>query len=188
MAHSNATPMKRQAQRLAFAAAFALALMASPLAASPGAALAATSGPTPGPAATAEKGKAPPSDDMDIKKLKERLRALGEAIRDAIENATRSFDRGQDDLARGKGGLGALAPRVRGGDLRAIYGPKGPTLRSVRALLTYRLVLLGNDRLTAGRVYERDKRIIAEVVTVREKALVARYMINKTTGIWVPER
>ncbi len=184
MAHPIAPQMKRQAQSLAFAAAFVLALMASPLTASPGPALAAT----PGPEATAEKGKAPPSDDMEFKELKERLRALGEAIRKAIENATRSFDRGQDDLARGKGGLGALAPKMRGRDLRAVYGPKGPSLRSVRALLAYRLVLLGNDRLTAGRVYERDKRIIAEIVTVREQALVTRYMINKQTGIWVPER
>jgi hypothetical protein len=188
MAHPIAPQMKRQAQSLAFAATFVLALMASPLTASPGAALAATPGPTPGPEATAEKGKAPPSDDMEFKELKERLRALGEAIRKAIENATRSFDRGQDDLARGKGGLGALAPKMSGRDLRAVYGPKGPTLRSVRALLAYRLVLLGNDRLTAGRVYERDKRIIAEIVTVREQALVTRYMINKQTGIWVPER
>ncbi|MEE8084329.1 MAG: hypothetical protein V3T46_03840, partial [Alphaproteobacteria bacterium] len=98
MGHPIAPQMKRQAQSLAFAAAFGLALMASPLTASPGAALAATPGPTPGPEATAEKGKAPPSDDMEFKELKERLRALGEAIRKAIENATRSFDRGQDDL------------------------------------------------------------------------------------------
>jgi hypothetical protein len=76
---------------------------------------------------------------------------------------------------------------MRGRDLRAVYGPKGPTLRSVRALLAYRLVLLGNDRLTTGRVYERDKRIIAEIVTAREKAVVARYMIDKTTGVWVAE-
>jgi hypothetical protein len=125
---------------------------------------------------------------MDLKELKERMRVLGEAIRNAIEDASRSLGRGQDDLARGKGGLASLAPKVRGRDLRAVYGPKGPTLRSVRALLAYRLVLLGNDRLTAGRVYERDKRIIAEIVTVREKALVARYMIDKATGAWVPER
>jgi hypothetical protein len=124
---------------------------------------------------------------MDVKELKERLRVLGEAIRDAIENARRSLGRGQDDLAQGKGGLGALAPKMRGRDLRAVYGPKGPTLRSVRALLAYRLVLLGNDRLTTGRVYERDKRIIAEIVTAREKAVVARYMIDKTTGVWVAE-
>ena len=188
MAHAIAPEMKHQAQRLALAAALVLALMASAATAWSGAALAATPGPPPGPGASAEKDKAPPSDDMDVKELKERLRALGEAIRSAIDSATRSLSSGQDEIARGKGGLGALAPRMRGRSLGAIYGPKGPTLRSVRALLTYRLVLLGNDRLTAGRIYERDKRIIAEVVTLREKALVARYMINKTTGVWVPER
>ena len=192
MAHAIAPRTKHQAQRLALAAALVLALMAGAATAGPGAALAATPAPPPaapsGPGASAEKDKAPPSDDMNVKELKDRLRALGEAIRNAIDNATRSLGSGQDEIARGKGGLGALAPRMRGRDLGAIYGPKGPTLRPVRALLTYRLVLLGNDRLTAGRIYERDKRIIAEVVTLREKALVARYMINKTTGVWVPER
>ncbi|MDX1483277.1 MAG: hypothetical protein R3229_02245 [Alphaproteobacteria bacterium] len=136
----------------------------------------------------AETGEQAPAENMDIKQLKERLRVLGEAIRNAIEDATRAMREDEDALTTGKGGLGALPPKVRGRSLRSIYGPKGPTVRSVRALLNYRLVLLGNERLAAGRVHERDRRIIAEVVTVRERALVARYMINKETGLWVPEQ
>ena len=183
MPHVTTPPSKHLARHVLFAAAFALTLIANPLAAPLGPALAAAPG-----TAAAEKGKADGPAEMDLKELKERLRVLGEALRNAIEDASRSLGSGEDDLARGKGGLASLAPKVRGRDLRTIYGPKGPTLRSVRALLTYRLVLLGNDRLTTGRVYERDKRIIAEIVTVREKAVVARYMIDKTTGTWVAER
>ncbi len=134
----------------------------------------------------AQHGEEESPGDIEMKKLKERLRELGDAIRSAIDDARRSMER-DDDMKAGRGGLGALAPRVTRRNMRAIYGPKGPTLRSVKALLNYRLVLLGNERLTAGRVFERDERIIAEVITVRERALVTRYMINKKTGVWVPE-
>ncbi|HSR55747.1 MAG TPA: hypothetical protein VLN73_05875, partial [Alphaproteobacteria bacterium] len=128
------------------------------------------------------------TDKFDMRALKERLRELGEAFREAIEDATQALNQDEEmDPAAGRGGLGGLAPNMRGRDVRAVYGPKGPTLQSVEALLNYRLVLLGNERLTAGRIFERDTRIIAEIVTAKEKALVARYLINKETGVWVPE-
>lgn len=142
------------------------------------------------PPATAPSGDGEaqgPGQELDMKALTERLRELGEAIRNAIDDARRAIQRREDDPGAGRGGLGGLAPDMHGRKLRAVYGPRGPTLRSVKALLNYRLVLLGNDRLTAGRIFERDSRIIAEVVTAKEKALVARYMINKRTGVWVPE-
>jgi hypothetical protein len=162
-----------------------------------GALIAGTPGPGYGPALaagaplpveSAEQDAGKPDDNLDMNALRERLRVLGEALRNAIEDASRAIKREDDPLAAGKGGLGALAPRMDGRDPRAVYGPKGPSVRSVKALLNYRLVLLGNDRLTAGRIFERDRRIIAEVVTRKEKALVTRYMINKRTGVWVPER
>lgn len=141
-------------------------------------------------AATEEKSD--PADTVDLNAIREQLRRLGEAIRRAMDDAARTFDSKPGGSKSGggaprDGGLGGLAPKVRPGELHDVYGPGGPTVRSVRALLQYRLVLLGNQRLKAGRIYERDKRIIAEVVTAREGALVTRYMINKTTGIWVPE-
>ena len=139
------------------------------------------------PKAAAEK-KSDPADTIDLNAIKEHLRRLGEAISRALDEAARSVDPKSGGTPPGDGGLGGLAPDVRPGELRDVYGPGGPTVRSVKALLQYRLVLLGNQRLKAGRIYERDKRIIAEVVTAREGALVARYMIDKTTGAWVPER
>ncbi len=139
------------------------------------------------PKAAAEN-KSDPADTVDLNAIKEHLRRLGEAISRALAEAARSVDPKPGGTPPRDGGLGGLAPDVGPGELRDVYGPGGPTVRSVRALLQYRLVLLGNQRLKAGRVYERDERIIAEVVTAREGALVARYMINKTTGAWIPER
>lgn len=143
---------------------------------------------TPPPMAAEEPGQDKSQDEPDMNTLRERLRVLGEALRNAIEDATRAIKREEDPLAGGRGGLGDLAPPMEGRDVRAVYGPKGVTLRSVEALLNYRLVLLGNDRLTAGRVYERNKRIIAEVVTRKEQALVARYLIDPHSGMWIAER
>jgi hypothetical protein len=80
MAHPIVPPITRKAGRLLFAAAFVLALFTNPFTASPATALAAAPGPAP-----AENGKADPAADMDVKELKERLRVLGEAIRDVIE-------------------------------------------------------------------------------------------------------
>jgi hypothetical protein len=125
---------------------------------------------------------APPAGDIDVEALKEQMRKIGEIIREAIQSATK--DAGDP----GNGGLGGLAPKANEHNVRSIYGPEGPTARSVKALLDYRLVLLGNPRLKAGQVYEKDGWIVTEVVTAKEEALVARYLVNKTTGAWVPER
>lgn len=63
------------------------------------------------------------------------------------------------------------------------YGPEGPTVRSVRALLAYRLVTLGNPNLKVGVVKDADKFITATVVTQNE-SLVASYRIDKRDGTW----
>jgi len=184
MMHRTDPSLRGAGARILAAAFLASALGAGTPGIGSGAALAAA----PPPPVGAGENESKPQDDLDIDSLRERLRVLGEALRNAIEDASRAIKREDDPLAVGKGGLGALAPRMDGRDPRTVYGPKGPNIVSVKALLNYRLVLLGNDRLTAGRVYERDRRIIAEVVTRKEQALVARYMINKRTGVWVPER
>lgn len=184
MPHSPIARARQLGPSLLGAALIACALIAGTPGFGAGPALAAGAPPV----GSGEHDQGKPQDDLDMNALRERLRVLGEALRNAIEDASRAIKREDDPLAAGKGGLGALAPRMEGRDPRAVYGPKGPSVRSVKALLNYRLVLLGNDRLTAGRIYERDRRIIAEVVTRKEKALVARYMVNKRTGVWVPER
>ena len=68
-----------------------------------------------------------------------------------------------------------------------VYGPDGPTEKSVRLMLEYRLMVSGNPRLAVGEVKEEDKRIIANVVTI-DGSLVEKYSIDKKTGIWVPIR
>jgi hypothetical protein len=131
---------------------------------------------TPAPAASGD------ARDIDVEALREQMRKIGEIIREAIQSAT------EDAADSANGGLGGLAPKSNEHNVRAIYGPDGPTVRSVKALLDYRLVLLGNPRLKAGQVYEKDGWIVTEVVTAKEEALVARYLVNKATGAWVPQR
>jgi hypothetical protein len=123
---------------------------------------------------------------IDLESLKEQLQKLSDRIRAAIEAAT--GEAAPESTRMQDGGIGGLAPKVTGRSLQSIYGPDGPTIKSVSALLAYRLVLLGNPRLRAGRVYEKDGWIVAEVVTTKERSLVARYLVNKNSGAWVPQR
>lgn len=97
-------------------------------------------------------------------------------------------------------GLGTGAPflptppagwRSTGGgaqaDVAAIYGPDGPTAKSVRLLLEYRLLVTGNPRLVVGEVSE-DRDFIRAQVATTGGALVEEYAINKVSGIWTPVR
>jgi len=72
-------------------------------------------------------------------------------------------------------------------DVAGIYGPAGPTSKSVRLILEYRLMVAGNPRLKVGAVKEEDERILAEVVTI-DGSLVDQYAIDKKSGVWVPIR
>lgn len=83
-----------------------------------------------------------------------------------------------DMLAGGAG----VAPGVE-----AVYGPGGPSVRSVQLLLDYRLLVTGNPRLKAGEVIDKGDRIVAQVVTL-EGALVDEFTIDKKTGVWIPVR
>lgn len=72
-------------------------------------------------------------------------------------------------------------------DVRAVYGPDGPTAKSVRLILEYRLTVNGNPRLKVGDVDTGDKVITASIVT-RDGSLVEQYAINRETGVWEPVR
>jgi len=69
----------------------------------------------------------------------------------------------------------------------AIYGPEGPTERSVRLLLEYRLMVTGNPRLRIGKIADDGTSVTAQVVTA-EGSLVEEYGIDKKTGVWRPIR
>ncbi len=69
----------------------------------------------------------------------------------------------------------------------AVYGPEGPTEKSVRLLLEYRLMLAGNPRLTVGKVTDQGDSILGQVVT-REGSVVDEYRVDKKTGGWSPVR
>lgn len=95
------------------------------------------------------------------------------------------------EIARAAHGGGAALPGIPsapGEATRDIYGPGGPSVKSVKALLSYRLIVLGNPRLAVGKVTEDDKSVTAEIVTAKEGTVVERYRIDKRTGGWTPER
>ena len=72
------------------------------------------------------------------------------------------------------------------GHLSKTYGPHGPTVKSVKTLLAYRLVTLGNPNLMVGKVIDRGDHVFA-TITTREKSLVAAYVIDKKSGRWRQE-
>jgi hypothetical protein len=69
----------------------------------------------------------------------------------------------------------------------AVYGPEGPTEKSVRLLLEYRLMLAGNPRLSVGKVTDQGEGILGQVVT-REGSVVDEFRVDKKTGGWTPVR
>lgn len=83
-------------------------------------------------------------------------------------------------------GLGPGGPD-RPPDVAGVYGPDGPTVKSVRLLLEYRLLVAGNPRLAVGKVADAGDGIVAEVVTA-DGSLVERYSIDKKSGAWTPVR
>ena len=84
---------------------------------------------------------------------------------------------------QGQAAMGAAPGAAVPGALASVYGPAGPTAESVRALLTYRLVVAGNPRLVIGEVSEDEDQVVAEVVTT-DGSLVERYAVDKRTGVW----
>ena len=72
-------------------------------------------------------------------------------------------------------------------DAGGMYGPHGPTAKSVRLILEYRLMVAGNPRLAVGQVREEADVVIAQVVTT-DGALVEEYTVDKKSGVWTPIR
>lgn len=78
-------------------------------------------------------------------------------------------------------------PGPEHGDVKATYGPDGPTVRAVRLILDYRIMVTGNPRLKVGKVEDGKERIRAQVVTI-DDSLVEEYLVDKATGTWIPVR
>jgi len=113
---------------------------------------------------------------IDFYALSVQAERIGAILRE-IARAARSAGAGLPGIPAAPGEAG-----------RDIYGPGGPSVKSVQALLSYRLVVLGNPRLAVGKVTEDDKSVTAEIVTAKEGTVVERYVIDKRTGNWTPER
>jgi hypothetical protein len=74
-----------------------------------------------------------------------------------------------------------------GGEALYLYGPEGPTPKSVRFLLEVRIMATGNPRLKVGEITDQGDTLRAEVVTI-DGSLVDAYRIDKKTGSWQPIR
>ena len=82
---------------------------------------------------------------------------------------------------------GLAVPGAPDAESGGIYGPHGPTAKSVRLILEYRLLVAGNPRLRVGDVREAADVVIAQVVTA-DGALVEEYAVDKKSGAWTPIR
>jgi hypothetical protein len=81
---------------------------------------------------------------------------------------------------------GLELPVPAGGTARH-YGPEGPTVKSVTALLEYRLTLAGNPDLKPGRITDEGAAIRAQIVGA-EGVVVDEYVIEKASGVWAAVR
>jgi hypothetical protein len=122
-------------------------------------------------------------DDYDPYLLSQQIARLAAMIRQLADVAA----------SRPPGGLPltappGLRPTVEGDEIATTYGPKGPTVESVKLLLDYYLMVAGNPRLAAGRVRDAGDAVHAQVVTKDGGAVVEEYAVNKKSGVWVPVR
>ena len=117
--------------------------------------------------------------EIDYYSLSQQIDRLGAAIRQMGDAAARAKQSMQE--------TSGVMPYVHPGNFHRLYGPQGPTVRSVKALLEHRLVVAGNPRVKAGRVISDAETVTAEVVTAKEGALVEKFTIDKSTGIWKRE-
>jgi hypothetical protein len=116
---------------------------------------------------------------VDYYSLSNQIERLGALIRYMGDVAARENHLSQE--------AGGIMPHVHTENFHQLYGPNGPTVRSVKALLEHRLVVAGNPRLKAGRIISNESTVTAEVMTAKEGALVEKFTIDKSTGVWKRE-
>jgi hypothetical protein len=103
-----------------------------------------------------------------------------------LSQTMQGMNAGVGAMSRADGASAGLGSFMGAGPAPA-YGPDGPTEKSVKLILEYRLMLAGNPRLQVGGVADKGETIHATVVT-KDGSLVEEYDVNKTTGVWVPVR
>lgn len=122
----------------------------------------------------------PRSRYIDFYSLSQQIARLG-ALLDSLAE-TRGLETAAPFVPGPPGWTGGPGPA-----LANVYGPDGPTEKSVRLLLEYRLLVAGNPRLAVGTVRETGNAIHAQVVTT-DGSVVEEFAIDKTTGVWTPMR
>ena len=139
----------------------------------------------------------------NIKREQSKARAQSQLHRETFPPDDSGFNRQVDFYALGQQikRLGALIQRLAdqagvgsglpgvpdgsdGSGIKATYGPAGPTEKTVRVVLEYRLMVAGNPRLKAGAIKDAGDKIVAQVVTA-DGSLVQEYTVDKKTGAWL---
>lgn len=123
-------------------------------------------------------GSNTPADYYTLSQQIARLAAFLQAYGQSLEGA-------------GPAGLSAAVIPDRligqGSGLEALYGPDGPTAKSVRVFLDYRLMVVGNPRLKVGSIREDADSVYAKIITA-DNSLVEEYIVDKKTGQWKTNR
>ena len=139
----------------------------------------------------------------NIKRERSKAKAQSQLHRETFPPEDSGFNRNVDFFALGLQiqRLGALIQRLSdpavtgaglqgvpdgagGSGIRATYGPEGPTEKTVRVVLEYRLMVAGNPRLKVGAIKDAGEKIVAQVVTA-DGSLVQEYAVDKKTGAWL---
>lgn len=87
------------------------------------------------------------------------------------------------DPANADGTSSNTSGRSKKTGIETVFGPEGPTEKTVRIVLDYRLMVAGNPRLKTGLVKDAGEKILARVVT-GDGSVVEEYAVDKKTGEW----
>lgn len=126
----------------------------------------------------------PADRSVDYRSLSDQIHRLSELLKKLEREEGRTGDTGERFIPTAPPKvLDSVPPGGYKDDLSYIYGPEGPTVRSVRILLEYHLLVMGNTRLKVGDITDEIQYIRARVMTI-DNSPVEEYRIDKKTGIW----
>ena len=120
---------------------------------------------------------------VDYDSLSQQITRLAAVVR-SLGQSMNNISMNNISLPRG---IDGNQPESASRRLEPTYGTTGPTVKSVKLILEFRLMIVGNPRLKVGKVSEDAKRVVAHVTTT-DGSLVEEYSIDKQTGDWTTLR
>ena len=120
---------------------------------------------------------------QQIQRLAAAIKALGQSKNKKKRGLTPPSMIMSDDEMNMPSGVPSITAINSTHKLKSIYGPKGPTTKSVKLILEYRLMVADNPRLKIGEVNDHTNKVTARVETV-DGSLVEQFSVDKKTGVW----